>query len=528
MTDWLVLGDSPLLSAVGERLSAHSRVRVGTTDENLADAVRAEGVSVDLHAELDESALRTYDYPATVAVFEEESAATLARCRAVRRVFPDVYLTACAGRDSSHPDQLDAVADRVLDPLQLLADRLVRQVDESSHQSRQLAGVLKEIDRLAIVAHDNPDPDAIASGVALARIAEAVGCTAEVCYFGEITHQENRAMVNVLNLDLENVASEEYFEAFDGIALVDHSRPGVNDQLSPETSVDIVIDHHPPRSPIDARYVDLRSDVGATSTLLVDYLDRLDVDIGSEVATALLFGIHVDTDGFSREVCQADFEAAATLVPGVDFATMERIETPTMSATTLDTIASAISKRRVEGEVLLSGVGRLHERDALAQAADRLLGLEGVQATLVYGIKDGTIFISARASGAAEIDLGETLREAFDQIGSAGGHVDMAGAQIQLGVLESVDDEDESLSEIVDAVVRSRFLDVLETQTTYQVEGVYRTEAAMSAEYLATEEEGEDTAETGENDRDGTGGDKGSQDETGEDDQEPHLHPEDA
>lgn len=491
MTDRLLIGNSPLLATLAERLTTLSGgVRVLTTAEGLADSLRETGITVTAPEAITEEYLRELDQPEMVAVFEETHRENLDRCRLVRQAWPDAHLLSYTGGDRlDHTDAIEAIADQVLDPARVTAAHAVEQVGEESRQSRQLWQVLRDIDNLAIVTHDNPDPDAIASGVALARIAGAAGSDPSVCYFGEITHQENRALVNVLNLDLDNVEEGETFDEYDGIALVDHSRPGVNDQLPPETDVDIVIDHHPPRSPIEARFVDLRSDVGATSTLLVDYLERFGIEMETNVATALLFGIHVDTNGFSREISQSDFEAAAKLVQAADFGTLERIETPNISPTTLSTIASAISQRRVEGTVLLSGVGKLHERDALAQAADRLLGLEGITTTLVYGVKDGTIFLSARARG-AEFDLGETLREAFDQIGSAGGHTDMAGAQIQLGVLEAVDDENASLYEIVDTVVTSRFLDVLDSRATYQVDGIYPA-SAESAAYLAVDENGE-------------------------------------
>ena len=347
---------------------------------------------------------------------------------------------------------------------------------------RQLQRILRDIDRLAVVTHDNPDPDALASALALGRLAESAGCVVDVCYYGEITHQENRAFVNVLEMDLRNLDSEDDLSEFDGIALVDHSRPSVNDQLPSDVAVDIVIDHHPPRSPVDARFVDLRSDVGATSTLLVDYLDRFNISFDGPIATALLFGIHIDTDGFSREIAQEDFAAAARLVPNVDFGMLERIESPSISPRTFETIADAISNRRVEGSVLLSCVGDLAERDALAQAADRLLNMDGITTVLVYGIKDGQIFISARARG-TDIDLGEALREAFGQIGSAGGHVDMAGAQIELGVLGEAKQSD-SLVGIVEEMVAARFLDVVESEISSVSQSPYATESAVDAEYL--------------------------------------------
>lgn len=499
MTDRLVLGSDSLVSVVAESLQGrHGSVRVGTDDEQHATALREEGIPVEQMDLTDADTLATLDAD-IVAVFEETHDRNLAVARAARTAFPDAYLfvyTGPAGQPAAGRAQqpggddqsaLATLADDVFDPNLAVATRFQSYLGDDGRRMRQLRRVLQDIDRLAVVTHDNPDPDAIASGIALARLAEAVGCEAQVCYYGEITHQENRAFVNLLELDLQNLDSAEDIEAFDGLALVDHSRPGVNDQLPTDSAVDIVIDHHPPRAPVDARFVDLRSGVGATSTLLVTYLDQFGVALDETVATALLFGIHVDTNAFTREVSREDFEAAATLVGAADLAVIERIESPSVTSSTMETIASAIQNRRIEGEVLLSCVGQLPERDALAQAADRLLALEGVTTTMVYGVMDGTIFVSARSRGTG-LDLGETLREAFGQIGSAGGHVDMAGAQITLGVLDAVEDREESLQDIVEQVVADRFLDAVEANTAQTVTGVYAGELDTDDGYFVPEE----------------------------------------
>jgi nanoRNase/pAp phosphatase (c-di-AMP/oligoRNAs hydrolase) len=322
--------------------------------------------------------------------------------------------------------------------------------------------VVRDIDgRLAVVMHDNPDPDAIASALALTSIAETVGIDADACYFGDISHQENRALVNLLDLDLRNFETSDEIDEYAGVALVDHSRPGVNDGLDPETAVDVVIDHHPPRAPVEARYVDLRSDVGATSTLLAEHLDRLGVTPDRTIATALLYGIRIDTRDFTREAVDSDFEAAAFLLPHVDESVLDRVEEPSMSPDVLATLSAAIRNRRLRGDVLTTGVGRIRDRDALAQASDKLLDMEGVCIAVVHGFMDGTIYVSGRARG-TEVDLGEVLRDALGSIGSAGGHADMAGAQIPLGILGSVEEAStESLASVVDDVIAGRLFEVL-------------------------------------------------------------------
>jgi nanoRNase/pAp phosphatase (c-di-AMP/oligoRNAs hydrolase) len=495
MTSRLVLGAGPLVRSLLDDLAAdRGEVRVLTADEHRVDTLRGDDVTVQQADPADREVLSALQFsPDTVfvAVGEPEENATVAR--AVRSVFPAAMLVVYSGMetDPAVAERLDLVADRVVDPRAAITDHLFERVGESGVRIRQLQRVLRDVDgTLAVVMHDNPDPDAIASGVALARLAEAVGCETEICYFGEITHQENRAFVNLLEFDLTNLEAGADLSGYGGFALVDHSRPGVNDQLPAETPIDIVVDHHPPRAPIEARFVDLRSDVGATSTLLVDYLRRFDSLIDESVATGLLFGISVDTHEFRREVSADDFEAAAFLLPHANLDVLQRIEDPSMSADTLNTIGRAIANRRQEGSVLLSCVGELTDRDALAQAADRLLDLEDVNSTLVYGVKDGTIYASARARG-TDVDLGEVLREAFGQIGSAGGHADMAGAQITLGVLESIEDRDESLHEVVRSVVDDRFMDALQARPNHLLSTAFPSRRYDSDEFLDIETDGE-------------------------------------
>jgi nanoRNase/pAp phosphatase (c-di-AMP/oligoRNAs hydrolase) len=477
MVNRLVLGSGSLVKTVVDSMEGSpGTIQVATGDDHLASVLTERGVATEALDVTDERALGQFDDVDIVFVAQETERENLAASRAVRNALSDVYLIAFSGNDATdHGAMLASTADKVVDPGEAIANHVMERVGDPGHQLRQLLGVLRDIDNLAVVSHDNPDPDAIASGVALTRLAEKAGCSADVCYFGEISHQENRAFVNVLGLDLRNLDDDEDLSEFDGIALVDHSRPGVNDQLDADTEIDVVIDHHPPRSPVDARFVDLRSAVGATSTLLVGYLNLFGVPFTEDVATALLFGIHVDTNAFTREVTREDFEAAATLLPTADLGTLERIESPSISPQTYETIANAIHHRKTEGDVLHSCVGQISDRDALAQAADRLMMLEDINTTMVYGVRDGTIYISARSRGAG-IDIGETLRQAFDQIGSAGGHADMAGAQITLGLLQAVDEREDSLQDIVEDVVASRFLEAVSQHTGPQVTGVYTSE----------------------------------------------------
>ena len=435
--------------------------------ERRVEALRSDNVPAEHADPTDPAVFEDLEPVDVVLVLGDDGAANREAAALARERFPAAELIAYSGTDPTTEDRdgLETHSDQLLEHGRVVAGHLMTLLaGESGDRLRRLRGVLRDIEgELAVVMHDNPDPDAIASAIALQQVAESVGCPAQVCYFGNITHQENRAFVNLLELDLANLEPDDWdLDAFGGVALVDHSRPGVNDQLPEDTPVDIVIDHHPPAAPVEARFIDLRSDVGATSTLLTEYLRRFGGEIDERVATALLYGIRVDTRDFTREATDADFDSAAYLLPRADTSLLDRVESPQVTGDTFGTIARAIENRQVEDDILATCVGRINNRDALAQAADQLLAMKDISVAMVYGYRDGTVYVSAR-SRHPDLDLGEALRVAFDPIGSAGGHADMAGAQLPLGILKEVEvDDDEALTTVVEEVIGGRFFETME------------------------------------------------------------------
>jgi nanoRNase/pAp phosphatase (c-di-AMP/oligoRNAs hydrolase) len=438
-------------------------LRVIDGDRDRIEALREGGITADMGDPADPDGLSGFPAPDVVLVAGEDATTNLRAARAAREAFPRARLIAYAAGDGETRRRIADLADRTVDAVDAIAGGVLAAAGDSAAPVRGLRRALSGIDgRLGVFMHNDPDPDAIGSAIALRDVARAVGVDAEACYFGEIAHQENRALVNLLDLDLRNLDPEAFDPGdFGGIALVDHSRPGVNNDLLPDTPVDVVIDHHPPRGPVEATFVDLRSDVGATSTLLVDYLDGLDVPIDDRVATALLYGIRVDTRDFSRDPTRTDFEAAALLLSRADMGVLERVEQPSISGDTFDTIGHAIKDYEREGPIVVSSAGHVSDRDAIAQAADRLLDMEDVTVTVVFGFMNGTAYLSGRTRG-SDVDIGETMRRAFAEVGSAGGHTDMAGAQIRVGILGEVAAERGSVELTVGQVITGRLFEELD------------------------------------------------------------------
>ncbi|MFD1570013.1 DHH family phosphoesterase [Halorubrum laminariae] len=462
MTRRLLLGCSAVGNAFVERMRDDRDELVAVTDDTgWASTLRDRNVATVEADPTDRSAYP--DDAAVVFVASDDPARNVDAARAARRRYPDATVVAYGGDDPT-PDQLTALestADRVVDPAEAVGARVLDATgaDATEEPVRLLSALRDFSGPLLVVAHDNPDPDAIASALGLARIAESAGVPADACYGGEIAHQENRAMVNLLDLSLRTV-DEINLDDYGGVALVDHSRAGINDSLPEGHPVDIVVDHHPPRGPVAGTFVDIRPDLGATSTLIEAYLSRLGITPDRALATALLYGIRIDTKDFTRSTAIPDFEAAASLSSQADEATLERVESPSVSPETLRVIARAIERRDVRGSTVASCVGEIADRDTLAQAAERLLDLDGITVTFVFGYMDGVIYGSARARG-ADLDVGELLRDALDPVGSAGGHATMAGAQVPLGILQEASDT-ESLTDVVEAFVAGRFFEALD------------------------------------------------------------------
>ena len=308
----------------------------------------------------------------------------------------------------------------------------------------RLVRALGRVEEVVVLTHPNPDPDAMASALAVKEIADVAGTDAVVQFPGEIRHEENRAMRTVLGLEMGHLAADGGLAA-DHVVLVDHNEPrgfaGAGG-LTPYA----VVDHHP-EGGTGAAFTDVRPEYGACAAVVTEYLRdlgwRTDGEEGrpvpADLATALLYGIQSDTTNFSRGCTDADFAAAAYLFPAADPESLDRIANPPVDPEVLDVKARATTDRHKQGPFVCSFVGPVSNVDALGQAADELLRLEGVTAVVVGGESDGTLHLSGRSRD-DRVHMGECLRRAVADIpmADAGGHARMGGGQLSLDHLGGI------------------------------------------------------------------------------------------
>jgi nanoRNase/pAp phosphatase (c-di-AMP/oligoRNAs hydrolase) len=385
----------------------------------------------------------------------------------------DQFVVARASDPVSADELTEAGADVVINPSSVIADSALRALEtgELEFKARNLAEVIDDTDdRMAILIHRSPDPDSIASAAALQEIAASRDVEADIIYEGEIGHQENRAFVNLLGIELTPGRDVEFAD-YDTVALVDYAKGGEPPEI---TDVDVVIDHFEPgEEGVEAEFTDVRPNVSATSTVLTKYVQELDLTLSQEVATALLYGIRAETLDFKRDTTPADLTAAAYLYPFADHDTLEQVESPSMSPETLDVLAEAIRNREVSGSHLVSNAGFIRDRDALAQAAQHLLNLEGITTTAVFAIADDTIYLAAKSKD-IRMNIGNVLEDAFGEMGEAKGHSTDASVEIPLGIftgIEASEDNRETLLELTREAVRKKLFDAMGVDSASESNG---------------------------------------------------------
>jgi nanoRNase/pAp phosphatase (c-di-AMP/oligoRNAs hydrolase) len=298
-----------------------------------------------------------------------------------------------------------------------------------------LRDLLRGRKRLLVLTHNNPDPDSLGGAIGLQEFARVVaGVPGRLAIAGKILRAENQAMVRELGLELDRVENLRLAD-FDCVALVD-TQPGFGHTNVPTGAhVDIVVDHH---VCADAQlasttypFHDVRTDVGATSSIVASYLMEAGVEVSPQAATALAYGIRTDTADLSRNVSPLDLAVWDYLSPSIDRQKLAAITNPRLPVRYFEALKQALGKVRLYDGLTLCSLGRTASAEMVAEVADMLLRMEGVRAVFCGGLVGPLYHVSVRTEPGTE--AWSLIRAALEgEGGSCGGHGSVAGGSIPL------------------------------------------------------------------------------------------------
>jgi nanoRNase/pAp phosphatase (c-di-AMP/oligoRNAs hydrolase) len=304
-------------------------------------------------------------------------------------------------------------------------------VTPTRRSDRFLTG-LKEAATVTFVSHVHPDPDSLGSMMGLAHLVETVlGKRTRLTRDGLISRAENRAMVDLLAIDLDPVESLSWHEG-DAIVMVDSQPNTGRHNLGPCCPLYAVIDHHDTPGDLEGiPFVDVRRSLGATCSLVTSYLMEQNIELPPRLATALYYGIETELSGYPREASTLDDSALLYLYPLASKDLLARIRNARLPQSHFECILQALQSSFIYDRLIISWVNELPQPELAAEVVDFLIRFEEIDWAVCAGVYQDKLILSVRAA-VANAGAGEMLRQVVGKLGRAGGHDRRAGGTIPL------------------------------------------------------------------------------------------------
>lgn len=316
-----------------------------------------------------------------------------------------------------------------------VASLLIKQ--ETIFNVVKLLKMIQKNDSLAVIMYGSPDPDAIASALALREIvSQRAGLARSIFLSTEpASRYQNIEVLRAMKVHIQLLSQAEV-QNYRLIALVDCQPAFFGDALG-EIIPQIVLDHHPPVQPSPAELSDLRKNYGALSTVMTEYLLAAKIRIPRLLHTALLYGIKTDTNNFERDARIEDISAYHFNFARANRQLLRRFELNQIPDRFLKYFDHAYHHKHRFRERIVCFLGKVESADACVQVADFYLRLVGVYYVVVAGIFKEKLVIIFRGDGYRQ-DCGTIAVGAFGAYGNAGGHKSAARVEIPLESLESL------------------------------------------------------------------------------------------
>lgn len=299
----------------------------------------------------------------------------------------------------------------------------------ASERLKKFYSVFKNDDQVLVVI--NADPDAVGAALAVKRLLWRKVASVTICSVNTMKRPDNVALVEYLGVKLLK-ASEIAKTNYSRFVMVD-SQPE-HSECFHRFEFDAVIDHHP-LGKVRAAFVDIRPEYGATSSMMTEYIKAAKIRPPMKLATALFIGIKTDTNDFQRKAFGEDVKAFQYLFKHVNQNLVKKVEYAELNPSFLKYFQLAFNTRVMRRGRAYIHLGNVSTPDVCVLIADFFLKVKGVGWIFVSGIFAKKLVVIIRNDGLRK-DAGKTAERAFAKFGSAGGHKNMARAEIPVSALE--------------------------------------------------------------------------------------------
>ena len=323
-----------------------------------------------------------------------------------------------------------------------------REVEKRTRvRARVIAQGLKELiyesSNVFILGHKNPDMDCLGAAVGIWSTVKQMGKTCNIIldndtnaieyYMSKLKSDSKYDKMFITKDEAEKNINEKSL-----LIVVDVHNKGYvsNIELVEKISRKIIIDHHR-RSPdiIEGtllNYIEVyASSTSEMVTELIQYILQKP-RIAKLEAEGLLAGIVMDTKAFQFKSGVRTFDAASFLRGlGADTVEVKKMFTDSLEDYLL--IAKIIKNAKVRDNLAIAVCpSDVDNSVIIARAADELLTISGIEVCFVLSEINNSIIISGRSMGDVNVQV------ILEEIGG-GGHINMAGAKLDMSMDEAVE-----------------------------------------------------------------------------------------
>ena len=304
----------------------------------------------------------------------------------------------------------------------------------------KLNEIIKEYENIIVSGHKDPDLDSLGSCMGLIQIIESFNKKAYL-FLNDKNLETYNTNINQAfnNMDRDIICvNERSYKKIKGNTLFIITDKHIKDRLESPKLVEefdtIVLDHHIKSKNYikNTKFMYIDTNLSSMSEFITFYAEYNDIDLDNVIATILLAGIEIDTNGFNLKTTSNTYEAASTLMEmGADSILKQEL----LKETKEEYMKRASFIRNsfmVNENTAMCIINAEIDSKELAEIAEELLTFEDVKSSYAIGKLDSNLIgVSARSLG--EVDVGIVMKKM-----GGGGHLSNAATQVKEKTIKEV------------------------------------------------------------------------------------------